>query len=81
MKGTFKWYNREKGFGFIIGEDSKDYFVHYSALPDGQENIKEEDKITVTFEVKDTDRGTQAQNVVFTKEEETENKEDSEEEL
>ena len=70
MKGTFKWYNKEKGYGFIMGEDSKDYFVHYSALPEGQEDIKENNKITVTFEVKETQRGTQAQNIVFVKSDE-----------
>jgi len=53
-----------------MGEDSKDYFVHYSALPEGQEDIKENNKITVTFEVKETQRGTQAQNIVFVKSDE-----------
>lgn len=67
MNGTFKWYNREKGYGFINGEDSKDYFVHYTALPEDQGNVKEEDDIKVTFDVVDTQRGVQAQNVVFEK--------------
>jgi len=81
MKGTIKWYNREKGYGFIIGEDSKDYFVHYTALPENQQNIKEEEKIKVTFEVKETDRGTQAQNIVFLNSEDgTDSENDSEEE-
>ena len=71
MEGTFKWYNREKGYGFIIGEDSKDYFVHYTALEEGQQDIKEEEKLAVTFDVKETDRGTQAENIVFVKAEET----------
>jgi CspA family cold shock protein len=70
MEGTFKWYNSQKGYGFITGEDSKDYFVHHSALPEGQENIREEDKIKVTFEVKETQRGTQAQDIVFVKDDE-----------
>ena len=65
MKGTFKWYNKEKGYGFVTGEDSKDYFVHYSTLPQGQQDIRESDKIQVTFEVVETQRGTQAQNIVF----------------
>ncbi len=67
MKGTFKWYKREKGYGFVTGEDSKDYFVHHSALPEDQEDIKEADNLEVTFEVKETQRGTQAQNIVFAK--------------
>ena len=32
MKGTVKMFNKEKGYGFIRGEDGKDYFFHYSAL-------------------------------------------------
>lgn len=69
MDGTFKWYNREKGYGFIVGEDSKDYFVHYTALPQDQQDIKTEDNVKVTFEIKETDKGTQAQEIVFVKEE------------
>jgi CspA family cold shock protein len=60
MDGKIKWYRREKGYGFITGNDNKDYFVHYTALPEGQEDIKEEDEIKVSFEIKTTDRGTQA---------------------
>lgn len=71
MKGTFKWYDKEKGYGFIVGEDSKDYFVHYTALPQEQGSIREEDKLSVSFEVVETQRGTQAQNIVFEKSEET----------
>ena len=70
MKGTFKWYDKEKGYGFIVGEDSKDYFVHYTALPQEQTSIREEDKLSVSFEVVETQRGTQAQNIVFEKAEE-----------
>ena len=65
MKGTFKWYNTQKGYGFITGEDSKDYFVHHSALPEGQENIRDSEEITVSFEPKETQRGFQAQDIVF----------------
>ena len=32
MKGTVKWFNEEKGFGFITGEDGKDVFVHFSQI-------------------------------------------------
>jgi CspA family cold shock protein len=70
MEGIFKWYKKEKGYGFITGEDEQDYFVHYSALPEDQEDIRESDNIKVTFTVKDTDRGTQAQEIVFVKSEE-----------
>lgn len=86
MKGTIKWYKREKGYGFITGEDSKDYFVHYTALPQDQEDVKESDGIKVEFDIKESDRGTQAQNIVFSKDDGSneddsaeESKEDSEE--
>ena len=44
MKGTVKWYNPRKGYGFIQGEDGKDIFVHRSAIPDGT-YINEGDKV------------------------------------
>lgn len=67
MNGTVKWYAQEKGYGFITGEDSKDYFVHYTSLPQGQGDIRESDEKKVTFEVVETDRGVQAQNIEFEK--------------
>ena len=60
MKGTVKWFNVKKGFGFIEGEDGQDYFVHFSAVPQGT-ILREND--SVTFEPADTDRGKQAKDV------------------
>jgi CspA family cold shock protein len=57
MKGSVKWFNVKKGFGFILGEDGKDYFVHVSQLPT-QEPLKEQQ--AVEFEVQVTDKGAQA---------------------
>ena len=60
MEGTIKWFNGQKGFGFINGEDGKDYFVHFSAIPEDV-RLNEVDK--VTFDVVETEKGVQAQNV------------------
>ena len=60
MEGTVKWFNGQKGFGFIQGEDGTDYFVHFSAIPEDV-RLNEGDK--VTFEVVETEKGVQAQNV------------------
>lgn len=62
MKGTIKWYRKEKGYGFVTGEDKKDYFVHYTALPAEADNVDGQD---VEFEVKKTDRGVQAVEIKF----------------
>jgi cold shock protein len=60
MNGTVKWFNTQKGFGFIKGEDGNDYFVHYKQLPEGT-RLNEND--AVTFDAVETERGKQAQNV------------------
>ena len=62
-QGTVKWFNEEKGFGFITGEGEKDVFVHFSSIQkEGFKTLKEGDK--VEFEVDDGARGPQAANVV-----------------
>lgn len=66
MEGTIKWYNSKKNFGFITGIDGKDYFFHKSALPQGKVP-KENDK--VNFSPEESERGIQAQNIEFFKEE------------
>ena len=61
MKGTVKWFNKFKNFGFITLEDgSKDVFVHSSGVKQGEE-LNEGDK--VTFDIKESERGPQAVNV------------------
>lgn len=60
MKGTIKWYNSRKGYGFIQGEDGKDVFVHRSAIPTGI-YLNEGDQ--VEYEIEKTDRGMQATNI------------------
>lgn len=62
-QGTVKWFNEEKGFGFIEVGGEKDIFVHFSSIKkDGFKTLKEGDK--VEFEVEDGARGPQAANVV-----------------
>lgn len=60
MKGKIKWYNARKGFGFIIGEDGKDIFVHQTAIPSGT-YLNEEDQ--VEYEIEESDKGPKAKNV------------------
>lgn len=60
--GVCKWFNAQKGYGFITDEDGVDTFVHYSQLQmDGFKTLNEGDK--VTFDVTDCDKGVQAVNV------------------
>lgn len=60
MKGTVKWYNTRKGFGFIEGEDGKDVFVHQSAVPMGT-FLNEGNR--VEFDIESTARGPKAVNI------------------
>ncbi|AAU22172.1 cold shock protein CspC [Bacillus sp. GM2] len=61
-QGTVKWFNAEKGFGFIERENGDDVFVHFSAIQsDGFKSLDEGQK--VTFDVEQGPRGAQAANV------------------
>ena len=61
-KGTVKWFNAEKGFGFITDESGQDIFVHFSGIvSDGFKTLVDGQK--VTFEISDGARGPQATNV------------------
>ena len=63
MKGTIKWFNNQKGYGFITDEDGRDVFVHVSGLVmEGYKSIEE--GAAVEFEVTDGEKGPQAINVV-----------------
>ena len=60
MKGTVKFFNGMKGFGFIAAEDGQEVFVHQSALEDG---VVLHENDAVTFDVEEGDRGPKAVNV------------------
>jgi len=72
MKGTVKFFNSIKEFGFIAGEDGKEYFVHKSGLEPG---VSIDEKDSVEFEVEQGDRGLKAVKVKKKSSEETEVKE------
>jgi len=61
-KGTVKWFNNQKGYGFISDESGKDVFVHYSGLNmDGYKTLEE--GAAVSFDIVDDEKGPQAVNV------------------
>ena len=63
LKGTVKWFNESKGYGFIEQEEGKDIFVHYSAIEgSGFKTLNEGDK--VEFDVVDGPKGPAAANVI-----------------
>ena len=63
MQGKVKWFNQEKGYGFIEVEGAKDVFVHYSAIQqEGFKTLKEGD--IVEFDVVEGQKGPQAANVI-----------------
>ena len=65
ISGTVKWFNEEKGFGFIARDGGKDVFVHFRAINGtGRKTLVEGQK--VTFEVTEGQKGPQAENVTVT---------------
>ena len=63
-KGTVKWFNGEKGFGFITDENGQDIFVHFSGIvAEGFKTLVDGQK--VSFEISEGARGPQATNVVI----------------
>lgn len=62
MNGTVKWFNSDKGFGFITGDDGKDVFAHFSQInSDGFKTLDEGQ--TVSYEVAQGPKGPQAENI------------------
>lgn len=60
--GKVKWFNAEKGYGFITSDEGQDIFVHFSAIQ--EEGFKSLEGQEVSFDVTEGDRGPQATNVV-----------------
>lgn len=64
MKGTVKWFNGEKGFGFITTEEGKDVFAHFSQIQkDGFKTLEEGQN--VEFDVVEKEKGPQAESIVI----------------
>lgn len=62
VKGKVKWFNNQKGFGFLLPEGGKDVFVHYSMVQgDGYKTLAAGDE--VEFEIVSSEKGEQARNV------------------
>jgi cold shock protein len=62
MSGTVKWFNAQKGFGFITTDDGKDVFVHFSGISgNGYKSLEEGEK--VQFDITSGEKGEQAVNV------------------
>ena len=62
-KGTVKWFNNQKGYGFLKMEDGTDVFVHYSGINTVEEFKSLSEGENVVFDVIDTEKGKQAINV------------------
>ena len=63
MKGTVKWYDAEKGYGFILTEEGNDLFIHRSGLSSNVRSLENEEK--VEFEVSDGPKGKVAVDLVI----------------
>jgi CspA family cold shock protein len=63
IKGTVKWFNNAKGYGFLGRDEGKDVFIHFSAIAiDGYKSLQEGEQ--VEFEIVEGQKGPQAANVI-----------------
>jgi len=63
MRGSVKWFNEQKGYGFILGEDGKEIFAHYSEIKSeaNYKTLQEGDE--VSFDVTEGDKGLRATSI------------------
>ncbi len=62
LTGSVKWFDPKKGYGFIVGEEDKDIFVHYSCIEaEGFRTLRDGDE--VEYELRESDKGLQASSV------------------
>lgn len=78
FKGKVKWFNNQKGYGFLVSEDGTEFFVHYSGINTTEKFKSLAEDENVVFDVIDTEKGRQAINVTVV-EVVTENNEEKEE--
>ena len=63
LKGTVKWFDDKKGYGFITGEDGADIFVHWSGIVSEDKFKKLKEGQQVTYQISENEKGTVAVNV------------------
>jgi len=63
FKGKVKWFNNQKGYGFLVSEDGTEFFVHYSGINSTEKFKSLAEGENVVFDVIDTEKGRQAINV------------------